>query len=122
MICSPIEGPSWSASRMTHPPSLLARSHTQSIFLDLFGDPATNPKGWEMLRLQDVLSMPLRNGLSPSHVGKITAKVLTLSAITGSEFDDRAWKVSTFRSPPPSDQSVDENDGWPPLPSLNGTR
>jgi type I restriction enzyme, S subunit len=83
---------------------------TQSIFLDLFGDPATNPNGWEMLRLQDVLSMPLRNGLSPSHVGKITAKVLTLSAITGSEFDDTAWKVSTFRSPPPSDQSVDEND------------
>ena len=83
---------------------------TQSIFLDLFGDPAANPKGWELLRLQDVLSMPLRNGLSPSNVGKVTAKVLTLSAITGSEFDDLAWKVSTFRSPPPSDQSVDEND------------
>lgn len=82
----------------------------QSIFLDLFGDPATNPKGWEMLHLQDVLSMPLRNGLSPSHVGKIMAKVLTLSAITGSGFDDSAWKVSTFRSTPPSDQSVDEND------------
>jgi type I restriction enzyme S subunit len=83
---------------------------SHSIFLDLFGDPATNPKGWEMLRLQDVLSMPLRNGLSPSHIGKVTAKVLTLSAVTGSEFDDSAWKVSTFRSPPPSDQSVDEND------------
>ena len=82
----------------------------QGIFLDLFGDPATNPKGWEMLRVQDVLSMPLRNGLSPSNVGKVTAKVLTLSAITGSEFDDSAWKVSTFRSPPPPDQSVDEND------------
>jgi len=54
--------------------------------------------------------MPLRNGLSPSNVGKVTAKVLTLSAITGSEFDDSAWKVSTFSSPPPSEQSVDEND------------
>jgi type I restriction enzyme S subunit len=83
---------------------------TESIFFNLFGDPATNPKGWELLRLQDVLSMPLRNGLSPSNVGKVTAKVLTLSAITGNEFDDKAWKVSTFRSPPPSDQSVDEND------------
>jgi type I restriction enzyme S subunit len=83
---------------------------TKSIFLALFGDPATNPRGWETLRLQDVLSMPLRNGLSPSNVGKVTAKVLTLSAITGSEFDDSAWKVSTFRSPPPLDQSVDEND------------
>ena len=83
---------------------------TESIFLDLFGDPATNPKGWELLRLQDVLSMPLRNGLSPSNAGKVTAKVLTLSAITGSEYDDSAWKVSTFLSPPPSEQSVDEND------------
>jgi type I restriction enzyme S subunit len=83
---------------------------TESIFFDLFGDPATNPKGWEMLRLQDVLSMPLRNGLSPSNVGKVPAKVLTLSAITGSGFDDSAWKMSTFRSPPPPDQSVDEND------------
>lgn len=83
---------------------------TESIFFDLFGDPAANPKDWEILRLQDVLSIPLRNGLSPSNTGKIRAKVLTLSAITGSEFNDRAWKVSTFSSSPPSDQSVDEND------------
>ena len=26
---------------------------TQSIFLDLFGDPATNPKGWQMSRVGD---------------------------------------------------------------------
>ncbi len=28
---------------------------TQSIFLGLFGDPATNPKGWPVKRLQDVV-------------------------------------------------------------------
>jgi type I restriction enzyme S subunit len=27
---------------------------TQSIFLDMFGDPATNPKGWPVLRIGDV--------------------------------------------------------------------
>jgi len=83
---------------------------TRAIFFDLFGDPATNLKEWRVLRLQDALSMPLRNGLSPSHAGRITAKVLTLSAITGNTFDASAWKTSTFHSRPPSDQAVDEND------------
>jgi type I restriction enzyme S subunit len=57
-----------------------------------------------------MLAIPLRNGLSPSHSGKIAAKVLTLSAITGGEFDTEAWKTSTFASLPPPDQSVDQND------------
>lgn len=85
-------------------------SLTQSIFLDMFGDPATNPKGWPMLTLKQVLTIPLRNGLSPSKVGKVLAQVLTLSAITGSAFDDEAWKVSTFLSSPPGGQSVSSKD------------
>jgi type I restriction enzyme S subunit len=83
---------------------------TQSIFLDMFGDPVTNVRGWEMLRLEDVLARPLRNGLSPSHSGKIVARVLTLSAITGSKFDATALKTSTFQSVPPPEQRVDESD------------
>jgi type I restriction enzyme S subunit len=83
---------------------------TQSIFLTLFGDPVANPKGWSQCKLQDCLAIPLRNGLSPSSTGKVLAKVLTLSAITGSGFDSTAWKTSTFQSEPPADQSVDETD------------
>jgi type I restriction enzyme S subunit len=82
----------------------------QGLFIDLFGDPATNPKGWPLRRLDALLAMPLRNGLSPSHSGKVVAKVLTLSAITGHGFDGRAWKTSTFQTRPPSEQAVDEND------------
>lgn len=82
----------------------------QSFFLDIFGDPATNPKGWPLLQLQDALVMPLRNGLSPSKVGKVNAKVLTLSAITGSGFDETALKISTFLSTPPAAQTVDDDD------------
>ena len=85
-------------------------SLTQSLFLDLFGDPATNPKGWPMVSLDSVLSIPLRNGLSPSKSGKVNANVLTLSAITGSRFDATAWKTSTFISRPPANQSVSELD------------
>jgi len=83
---------------------------TQSLFLDLFGDPVTNPKGWAQCKLQDCIAIPLRNGLSPSSTGKTLAKVLTLSAITGGCFDATAWKTSTFQSEPPVDQSVDETD------------
>lgn len=34
---------------------------TQSIFLDMFGDPATNPKGWPTITLGDAL-VAIRNG------------------------------------------------------------
>ena len=32
-------------------------SLTQSLFLDMFGDPVANPKGWKILRLSDVGSL-----------------------------------------------------------------
>lgn len=83
---------------------------SNAIFLDLFGDPIVNPKGWSMIRLQDVLSIPLRNGLSPSNTGKVVGKVLTLSAITGEKFNPAALKTSTFQSAPPSDQTVNVAD------------
>lgn len=35
---------------------------TQSIFLDLFGDPATNPLGFALAPLEGVLARPLQNG------------------------------------------------------------
>ncbi|MCC5617828.1 hypothetical protein LC605_22600 [Nostoc sp. CHAB 5836] len=82
----------------------------QAIFLEMFGDPVTNPKGWWLLYFNDLLSMPLRNGLSPSTTGKVTSKVLTLSAITGNAFDENAWKTSTFQSVPPINQRVDQSD------------
>ena len=82
----------------------------EAIFLDLFGDAATNTKGWSSVRLSDVLTRPLRNGLSPSNGGPVTAKVLTLSAVTGDTFNPTAWKIGTFQAPPPSDQSVNAAD------------
>ena len=83
---------------------------TQATFLDIFGDPVTNPKGWPDTRLLDVLDMPLRNGLSPSKSGKLQAKVLTLSAVTGHSYNADAWKTSTFQCAPPADQRVNGAD------------
>jgi len=83
---------------------------TQSLFLDLFGDPATNAKSWNTVFLYDLLALPLRNGLSPSNSGAVKAKVLTLSAITGDTFRADAWKEAPFQSVPPLDQRVDAAD------------
>ena len=82
----------------------------QAIFLGMFGDPAGNPKNWPVRRVEQLLAIPLRNGMSPSRSGKLIREVLTLSAITGGEFDPRAFKRGTFDSSPPDDATVVEGD------------
>lgn len=82
----------------------------QSIFLEMFGDLRKNSKNWEVLQFKEVLNAPLRNGVSPSKSGKVISKVLTLSAITGNEFNVGAIKTSTFQSAPPLHQTVNECD------------
>ncbi len=37
-------------------------SLSQSVFVDMFGDPVTNPKGWEFKPLARLLKIPLQNG------------------------------------------------------------
>lgn len=36
---------------------------TQSIFLDMFGDPATNPQGWPITKLGELITVGPQNGL-----------------------------------------------------------
>lgn len=36
---------------------------SQSLFLEMFGDPVTNPMGWETKTLESILSRKSRNGL-----------------------------------------------------------
>jgi type I restriction enzyme, S subunit len=43
----------------------LSGTYLQSVFLDMFGDPVTNPMGWDIVQLGDMLS------ISP-HLGTIT--------------------------------------------------
>lgn len=82
----------------------------RSTFLEMFGDPVTNPKGWEVKPLGTLLSIPLRNGLSPASGGIHSAKLLTLSAITRGRFDIRAVKDGLFAVEPWSDVRLDERD------------
>jgi type I restriction enzyme S subunit len=75
----------------------------QSTFLDTFGDPVTNPMGWEEQSLGQLAEGTFRNGLSPSSKGLVQGEVLTLSAITRGRFDFAERKVARFdKEPSPS--------------------
>jgi len=78
----------------------------QSTFLDMFGDPVTNPMGWEEHHFSTLAGNSFRNGLSPSTKGDLTGEVLTLSAITGGRFDFTCKKLATFDKEPTSNQRV----------------
>ena len=77
-----------------------------AIFVDMFGDPATNPKGWEVRHLGELLSVPIRNGISPARSGTVPGRVLTLSAITQGRFDATAVKEASFVAPIASGDEV----------------
>jgi type I restriction enzyme S subunit len=83
---------------------------TESVFLDMFGDPVTNPMDWPDVALGEIVSMPLRNGVSPASAGATTEQVLTLSAITRGRYDPQARKESTFAAVPPANKRVDASD------------
>ena len=81
-----------------------------ALFIKMFGDPGTNPMGWDVKPFRDILMESPRNGLSPSSVGSVHAKVLTLSAITGARFDETAVKQGHFVSKPSENKTVDCQD------------
>ncbi len=89
---------------------LLSEQLIRSVFLDMFGDPVTNPKGWEVRPLPWILGdRGLRNGLSPSSQGTKEARVLTLSAITRGAFAATAVKKAKFVEVPKG-KVVDPSD------------
>jgi type I restriction enzyme S subunit len=82
----------------------------RSAFFAIFGDVARNEKRWEVTELRDVLSIPLRNGISPSKGGVVRSTVLTLAAVTGEHFDARAIKEATFERKLSDEDRVDPRD------------
>ena len=75
----------------------------QSTFLDMFGDPVTNPMEWDERTLGELAQDSFRNGLSASTKGTVDGEVLTLSAITRGRFDFAAQKSVRFdKQPSPS--------------------
>ncbi len=63
---------------------------TQSVFLDMFGDPATNPKGWPRIQFAELLTH-IESGWSPVCLDRPVAGnewgVLKLGAVTRCKYD-----------------------------------
>ncbi len=68
----------------------------QSTFLDMFGDPVTNPKGWEVKKLGEVLTK-IDSGWSPKCLERKAQEnewgVLKLGAVTYCRFDASEQKA-----------------------------
>lgn len=88
----------------------LADNFLRSAFLEIFGDPSSNPNGHPVKHFETILLMPLRNGISPSSKGNISANVLTLSAITGDRFDADQSKEGKFVEPISAKDTVNRSD------------
>jgi len=69
---------------------------TQSLFLDLFGDPVTNPKGWPRVRFDELLEN-IDSGWSPKCLARPAMDdewgVLKLGAVTRCEYDETQTKA-----------------------------
>jgi type I restriction enzyme S subunit len=87
----------------------LSDDFLRSVFLDMFGDPVTNPKGWPLHTLTSVIGDSFRNGLSPSTNGTVAGKVLTLSAITSGAFAPQFLRDAIFDRTPSENQMVTRN-------------
>jgi type I restriction enzyme, S subunit len=74
----------------------LTKKLLPSVFTDMFGDPEALPQ----VDLVQLLTKPLRNGLSPASGGLYPDTVLTLSAITRGSFNSDARKEAGFATQP----------------------
>jgi type I restriction enzyme, S subunit len=69
---------------------------TQSLFLEMFGEPTANPKGWPRISLFDLLTV-IESGTSPVCLDRAAREdewgVLKLGSVTKCSFDDSANKA-----------------------------
>lgn len=79
-----------------------------SAFQECFG--SEPGRRWPAFKVSELLTQPLRNGVSPSSRGSVIGRVLTLSAITGPTFRSDALKEGTFERQLATTDQVTEGD------------
>ncbi len=85
----------------------------QEIFLEMFGDPATNPRGWPKMRLFDLVA-ELQGGRSidpsPDSTTESTYRVLKISAVTSMHYRPLESKPVPNDYVPPATHLVRRGD------------
>ena len=91
----------------------LLDEYVKSVFLEMFGDPVSNPKGWDTLRMKNIL-LKIESGKSPKCLGRKANSgewgVLKLGAITQCEYKPFENKALPSNEPPRRDIEVKKGD------------
>jgi type I restriction enzyme S subunit len=85
----------------------------RSVFLDMFGDPVINPKGWDVRKLGDIL-YDIESGWSPKCEMREASKqewgVLKLGAVTYGHFNQNENKAMLAADKPKKELEVKPGD------------
>jgi type I restriction enzyme S subunit len=85
----------------------------QAVFLDMFGDPVTNPKGWRTSSMESILEA-IDSGWSPVCLDRPTEKdewgVLKLGAVTSCEYREHENKALPSELQPRPELEVKDGD------------
>ena len=85
----------------------------RSVFLEMFGDPVINPKGWDRVPFGELLSA-IESGKSPNCLDRPVAEgewgVLKLGAVTWCEYNSSENKALPFKEKPDPTLEVKSGD------------
>jgi type I restriction enzyme S subunit len=88
-----------------------AREIVPALFLTMFGDPATNPKGWPVVRLGEVIAgFEGGKNLLAGDAGDSKYQILKISAVTGGIFRLQEAKPAPKGYSPPTSHLVRKGD------------
>ena len=97
--------------RMRREAEKRAKEIIPALFLEMFGDPATNPKGWAIRRLGDLVER-LEGGknIQAGATGDSPYRILKISAVTSGSYDETESKPAPADFDPPAHYFVREGD------------
>lgn len=82
-----------------------------AIFADMFGDPATNPKGWPKRSVREIVArFEGGKNLQAASEGSTDFRILKVSAVTSGEYVEAESKPTPDDYEPPSNHIVREGD------------
>ena len=82
-----------------------------AIFVDMFGDPATNPKGWQMRTVRELVArFEGGKNLQAASEGSTDFRILKVSAVTSGEYIEAESKPTPDDYEPPPNHIVREGD------------
>ena len=87
-----------------------ARAIIPALFLDMFGDPATNPKGWPIVELGDVISRITGGKNIEAGNGTSKYRIMKVSAVTSGIFKAHEAKPAPDDHIPAQDHHVRAGD------------